>query len=532
MIPFLHSSVVGVDFHDGLLQLVEVKARGKQLELLAFNRLELPAGVIVDGRIKDEEQLKVGVTHLLQNANPRPVSGNKMVLVLPSKHVFTHIFRFPASFSLKDIRKALVFEVETVIPFSIEDMIWDCYVLNGADSNAEGGSQSVFFSGVPRSIADEYVHFLESIGIRPRLFAIHADTLTAALESDLTEENTLVLELDPYASNYLIMKGKVLRYYLSVADGSQWMGEGLKNPMDPEFQTKLSGFIMERIMQTQKIIEEQEGDTQLGPINQIFLTGEYAHVAPFFDKLTEAFPGKKVMVGDPKRQLTVDNRRFWEEYQKHGGVIPYSVFFVDALGVARQYLFKRQGSNLLPETLKKTFFFEKIQALIVVISVFMTVALLCAATYLFFLHGQLLHRQDVLAIEMKRVENTLFGTRYQEIKSQLTQFNNEINQLSQIDNALFSVPATLVAVLGDLPSGIELTGYSYDDAALSLKIAGVAKKREQLLLLQDQLKALPFVKNVLAPLSNYDEKENVSFSIELTLSFAELPTYYGTGDAS
>ncbi len=525
MIPFLRSSVVGVDFHDGLLQLVEVRAKGKQLELLAFNRLDLPEGVIVDGGIKDEDQLKIGVTHLLQTANPRPVDGGRVVLALPSKHVFTHIFKFPSSFSLKDIRKALVFEVETVIPFSIEDMIWDCYVLSSLNSKVEGGSQSIFFSGVPKVVAEEYVRFFESIGIRPRLFATHADALTAALESDLTTENSLVLELDPYASNYLIMKGKVLRYYLSVAEGSQWMESGLKNPADPEFQTKLNGFALERIMQAKKILEEQEADGQMGPINQIFLTGEYAHISPFYDKLKMAFPTKKVEVGDPKHQLTVDNRRFWEEYQKHGGSIPYSVFFVDALGVARQYLFNRQGSNLLPEALKKSFFFEKMQLLMLLGAVLMTVFSLMVASYLLILHGKLVQTRDELAIDKKRVENVLYGTRYQEIKAQLTQFNNEINQLSQIDAALFSVPDTLKEILETLPPGIRLTAYVYDDAALDLKITGVADSREELLGLEDQFKALGFVKDVFAPLSNYDEKQNVSFTIELQLSFSLLPIY-------
>lgn len=528
MIPFFRSSVVGIDFHDGLLQLVEVRAKGKQLELLAFNRLELSEGVVVDGRIKDEEQLKLAVTHLLQNANPRPVESSRLALVLPSKHVFTHIFRFPASFSLKDIRKAIIFEVETVIPFAVEDMIWDCYVLKGSDSKTQGDSQGVFFSGVPRVVAEEYVHFFESIGIRPRLFATHADALTNALETDLTTENSLVLELDPYASNYLILKGKVLHYFLSSAEGSQWMEAGLKTPGDLDFQMQLTNFIHERALQAQKIIEEQEADEQLGPINQIFLTGEYAHISPFYEDLKTFFPDKKVLVGDPKHQLTVDNRRFWEEYQKHGGQIPYSVFFVDALGVARQLLFGKSGSNLLPNELKKTFFLEKMQFLMVVGSVVMAALSLMVGSYLLILQGNLAQERNTLAIDKKRIENTLYGIRYQEIKAQLTQFNDEITQLSGIDRTLFSVPEVLNQVTAVFPFGTHLTGYVYDDATLDLKLTGVAGDRDSLVLLEDQLKQLSFVKDVVAPLSNYDEKQNVSFTIDLQLSFSELPRYGST----
>jgi hypothetical protein len=309
------------------------------------------------------------------------------------------------------------------------------------------------------------------------------------------------------------------------------MESGLKNQADPAFQKRLSEFIQERVAQARKIIEEQESNEHLGPVGQIFLTGEYAHIPPFYDQLKTSFPEKKVLVGDPKQQLTVDNRRFWEQYQKHGGQIPYSVFFVDALGVARQYLFKRPGSNLLPAELKRTFFLEKIQLMMMLGSVSMVLFSLIFASYLLVLHGRLTQERDELAIDTKRIENTLFGTRYQEIKSQLTQFNNEINQLSDIDRALFSVPEMINQVTQSLPAGIKLTGYVYDDASLRLKLTGIADDRESLLLLQDQLKALLFVKEVFAPLSNYDGKENVSFSVDLTLSFSELP-YYGSPNPS
>src|SRR3990167_5573593 len=108
--------IIGIDFHDYSAQLIELKAENGKLFLEAYSRVVIPPTVIVNGEIKKEDELKNLLILLFQRANPRPILEKEIVVVFPSSLVFSHIFTFPANLTEDEIRRALPFEAETVIP--------------------------------------------------------------------------------------------------------------------------------------------------------------------------------------------------------------------------------------------------------------------------------------------------------------------------------------------------------------------------------------------------------------------------------
>lgn len=540
---FLSKSIVAFDLHDQVVQLVELSKLGKTIELRAFNRVDLPKGVISMGKIQDAEALKTVVRSMLEKANPSPVDPKKVVFMFPSKHVFTHIFKFPNTFSLKEIRKALVYEVETVVPFSIEEMIWDCTVLEKNIGTGKELTQTVLFAGVPKAISEEYVRFFEDLGLKPVLFSIHVHAILEALNACTNIKNqALIIDLDPYSTTYLVLKNGKLKYILGSSDGSErffaelterfalgsnWMELWKKGELKPEFTSEVNGFADQKFIEAKQVLDNNSVDPDFASVDSVYLTGEYASLTGLSDRLQAVFPDKRVLVGDPKHSVKVDDQRFLAKHQKEGGSIPFSVFFLNAIGVGKNFLLGREGINLLPETLKKNVFFEKLEHLFLIITFLLTLFMLGVSTWLLVQQQGLTQSRTVYEIQKARIENTLYGTRYQEIHSALTLFNTEINELSKVDQALFSVPDTFSALMDLVPPGVSITSYSYEDATLTIKLTGIADKRETLLGLEKSFEELDFVESVLAPLSNYDEKVNVSFSIELTLSFSDLPHYDG-----
>lgn len=541
---FLSKSIVAFDLHDQVVQLVELSKLGKTIELRAFNRVDLPKGVISMGKIQDAEALKTVVRTLLEKANPSPIDPKKVVFMFPSKHVFTHIFKFPNTFSLKEIRKALVYEVETVVPFSIEEMIWDCTVLEKNIGTGKELTQTVLFAGVPKAVSEEYVRFFEDLGLKPVLFSIHVHAILEALNASTNIKNqALIIDLDPYSTTYLVLKNGMLKYILGSSDGSErffaelterfalgsnWMELWKKGELKPEFVTEVNGFADQKFIEAKQVLDNNAVDPDFATVDTVYLTGEYASLTGLSDRLQAVFPEKRVLVGDPKHSVKVDDQRFLAKHQKEGGSIPFSVFFLNAIGVGKNFLLGRQSINLLPESLKKNVFFEKLEHIFLVITFVLTFFMLGVSTWLLIQQQGLTQSRTVYEIQKARIENTLYGTRYQEIHSALTLFNTEINELSKVDQALFSVPDTFSALMELVPPGVSITSYSYGDASLTIKLTGIADKRETLLGLEKSFEELDFVESVLAPLSNYDEKVNVSFSIELTLSFSDLPHYDGT----
>lgn len=540
---FLSRSIVAFDLHDQVVQFVELSKFGKTIELKAFNRVDLPKGVISQGKIQDMDALKTIVRGMLEKANPSSIDPKKVVFMFPSKHVFTHIFKFPNTFSLKEIRKALVFEVETVVPFSVEEMVWDCAILEKGIGVGKELMQTVLFAGVPKIVSEEYVQFFESLGLKPMLFSVHVHAILEALNVGANFKNqSLVIDLDPYSTTYLVLKGAVLKYILGSSDGSErffvdlterfnvgvdWMDLWKKGELKQEFVDEVNRFADQKFAEAKQILENNASDPDFASVDAVYLTGEYASLTGLSERLHAVFPDKRVLVGDPKYSVKVDNQRFLTKHQKEGGAIPFSVFFLNAIGVAKHFLLRREGINLLPESLKRHFLLEKLERIFLVASFVLTVFMLVVSTWLLILQQGLIQSRTIFEIQKARIENTLYGTRYQEVHSALTLFNEEINALSKVDQALFSVPDAFFAIEESLPEGVRITSYVFNDETLSIELIGVADTREILLGLEKNLEELSFVESVLAPLSNYDEKMDVSFSIDLGLSFSDLPHYDG-----
>ena len=123
------------------------------------------------------------------------------------------------------------------------------------------------------------------------------------------------------------------------------------------------------------------------------------------------------------------------------------------------------------------------------------------------------------------IEQMVYGTRYEDIRSGITIFNAEIATLKMVDASLFSVNNTLEQIIEIIPPGIEVTFLQYSDADLWFEIVGVADSRETLLELKQSFEEATFISDVVAPISNFDAKEEISFTMKLNLNFSELTPY-------
>jgi Tfp pilus assembly PilM family ATPase len=543
---------IGVDMHDSLIQFVCLRRSFKKIELLVYGRQNLPDGIVQNGRIIDGEALKQNMITMFEKANPDPISVKEISFVLPSRNVFSHIFKFPAHLSLHDIKKAIYFEAENVIPFSIDDLYWDVTSLernlakkDPAEKQTKG-DQTVFFAGVQKDIAEEYVHFFEGMGIKPVLFGVHPIVLPEALSTEIDWDGQVqfFIEFDAYGTNYFIFKSGVLKYFLSSSEGSELLLSGIakslkmkevdlmdqwrSGSLKPEILDTLKDFVQKKYHQAKRIVEENESREDIGLITDVYLTGEYASLPQFLEQLKVEFLQKRVHVGDPKRGIVVEDKRFAEQHKKlGGGQVPYSVYLTNAVGVAKQKIFKSGILNLLPDSIKKNFLKEKIWIGMAVVTFVIAMFSVVLGGFMFVKHAQMAGERDRLFVQKTSVSSLLYGTRYQEVKTMLTSFNAEIGQLAKIDQSLFSLPTVLKEVEELVPDKISIYSYSFSDGLLSLNLFGMAKTRDDLLLFGEALETLPFVSKLDAPLSNYDEKEDISFSLVLTFNFSALPLYGG-----
>lgn len=530
-------SIVGIDIHDHLIQVVELKKKNKFIELVAYNQVEVPEGLIQEGEIQDASALSALIQRALDEAKPKAIKNKQVAILLPSQNIFAHIFKFPSNFKKKDLERALPFEAERIFPFSLEEVYWD-FISTHIKEGDQNREQLVLMASTPKKISDSYEALFKSIGIHPTVFGVQIEALAYALKEQIPSNGKhLLIDFGSYSNNFILIENGLFTDQLSQPIGGDnllhkleerlqksaiecledWANKTLPEDLTQEVQA----FIHGTYEQAKRFLyaEDPRGETE-----NIFLTGNQIYLPYFLEEAAQVFPDKKLKIGDPKAHLQVDNKRFQEEARQKKA--PYSIIFTNAIGVAKRGLRgSKKGINLWPHSLKKSFQEKKLNSYLSLINIGMTSILLLMSGFFFFLHQKTNYEQNRLAIEKSGVEKVLYGTRYQEIQSALQAFNSEVKILSEIDRRLFSSNLVLENIFALIPNEITITGFQINSETLSMSITGTAPNREILLALQDDLEAHPYVDRVDSPLSNFDRKSNISFGLELLLAFSQLPKY-------
>ncbi len=538
--------ILGLDIHDYSAELVEIKQKGNQIYLESYNRILLPSQVIKNGEIRKPEELKAILKNLLQTSNPFPTECKNIAVIFPPSKVLTHIFTFPANLNEGDIKKSIPYEIETVIPFSINDVYWDFLVLEKEDISKPHASQYVFFACINKRLADDYANILEEVGLSPYLFGINAESLKfAMLKAQNLNETNLIIDIGALSVNYLIVKDQIIKHYFSSNEGGKKLlsqiSKEIQMPeasiIEKKEQNKLKSmpkissiekFIYDNYKKAETIIEEKINQKVIQKIDNIILTGEFLNLPNFYEMAKNHFPNNNVIIGDPKMNLYIDQQKFTPLNADNNTAMPYSTHFTNAIGIALRGIKDGNTSdciNLMPQELKESFATKRNEFGVMILSIFMAVISLLLSTFLFFKYQDLSFKRLNLEIQKSAIEKMIYGTRYQQIREEIITFNKEIDELSAIDAELFSLPILIGKVSNLIPEGIVIKSINFNDEELSLSITGIANTRDKLLEVQGSLKDAEFVEEIIAPISNFDEKSQIPFLIQLKLDFTKLEKY-------
>ncbi|MBI4234889.1 pilus assembly protein PilM [Candidatus Peregrinibacteria bacterium] len=535
---FLGKKIIGIDFNDLTVQLVEISQSNNEFVLEAYSRLHLNPGVIVDGAILKADELRKVVAAALQGANPRAIISKEVALIFPSNKVFTHIFTFPGSLKDDEIRKALAFEAEKIIPFSIDDVYWDFTILEEKVGKKE--DKTVLFSAVIKETADAYTELLKSLDLEPVIFGANIEALKYGLIKQLDHNQShLIISIESGSTNYLIIKNGQIKYFYSSNISGRKLIKKLstefqipeneillqkeKNKLDVKLLPEIEEFINKTYRTATKILAEQSKKPHIGIINSILLTGEYINLPNFYSLAEKNFPKRIIEIGNPRKYLKIDDKNF-KTLEDEKNYIPYSTYFTTSAGIALRALMEKsnRGINLIPDAVRESTINKKYSIGIAIATVLMCAISLFFATLIVFQHQNFSFERKKLEIEKSSIDKILYGTRYQEIRDATNSFNKEVSELGEIDNTLFPISTLLEKIMANIPKSITLSELQYNNADLSLEISGIADTREDLLSITKNFKELPFVDEVLTPISNYDQKSQISFSIGLRLIFKEL----------
>lgn len=190
----------GLDISDTSIELAEL-SKLFRFSLENYGRVELPEGVIAEGRIVDEKALVEHIKMLLQNVKPHKVSTNKVFLSLPESQIFTHHFTMVTPLRGDALRALVQKEIVKILPISPLKMYWDVTA-----TPLLTGETNIVFVGIQKEVAEAYVRACNLVGLTIIGFGLEPLSIGRLLLTD-GPEVTAIVDIGSRVTNVSVLKG-------------------------------------------------------------------------------------------------------------------------------------------------------------------------------------------------------------------------------------------------------------------------------------------------------------------------------------
>lgn len=169
--------VFGLDISDFTVKFIKISRRGNALGVDFFGEIDLPAGLVVGGEIRKEDELVHILKRDLISSNGQAVAGRFVSATLPEEKGFVHVVELP-KMSLEEAGKAARWELEGVVPLPVEKLYFDYALLPSADSIDH---TDLLVTAFPKEIVDGYLRVLRNAGFIAVSLELESQAISRAL---------------------------------------------------------------------------------------------------------------------------------------------------------------------------------------------------------------------------------------------------------------------------------------------------------------------------------------------------------------
>ena len=174
---------VGLEVGTSSLKVVELRG-GTPPHLEALAMRPTPPGLVQDDQIVDVEGLAAELDLLFKDAG---ISRRFVVTAVSNRLAITRNIQLP-KMPLKELEKAVPFEAERYIPFPLDEVTMDHFVLDNPSDVADGGEVEVVIAAARLDAVTQTVAGLKKAGLEPTVIDIKPFALLRALKGSLQGE--------------------------------------------------------------------------------------------------------------------------------------------------------------------------------------------------------------------------------------------------------------------------------------------------------------------------------------------------------
>ncbi len=377
---FLKQPVLtAIDISDYSIEVFSIKEKGGRS---CFGRSLLKEGVVYNGEIKDEEELKKVLTDTLQKTKPaclkkQKESRIKGILSLPESKVFIQQFKIEEG---ENVLEKVKEEIGKNIPISIDDLYFHYHTI----FLSEKKEKRVLCIAVQKKTVKKYIDTLRSLDIDPIVFDLEGASLGRALlspekkekkekkEKDKKkdkkkeekerekEKSEMIADIGARTTVLSVFRDRSLSLSVSIPFGGAYFTEKIAKSLnisveEAEGKKKRLGLkgetrevlidALEKIVKEIKDAEKHYEREFSSEISNIVLAGGSSLMPGILEYFKEEL-GEVVEIGDPLKKV-----KEVKELKKEEGLL-----YANAIGLALRAIEKEPidaGFNLLPEEIKK-----------------------------------------------------------------------------------------------------------------------------------------------------------------------------------
>ncbi len=215
--PHLRLPVVGIDFSDRTFKYLKFKILGANVEVDYFGEVGIPEGVIVDGEIKQEDELARVLT--AWRTKERRPQGDFVVASLPEEKSFLKVLQLPRV-ERDAVGQAIRWEVEGNIPLTPEEIIYDYEIIEPIHNHLD--HFDVVMVAFPRVLVESYVRVLKRVGLQPVALELESQAIVRAVIDDLKSPNTkIIVDLGRNRTSLIVFSGSAIIFTTTLPVGGK-----------------------------------------------------------------------------------------------------------------------------------------------------------------------------------------------------------------------------------------------------------------------------------------------------------------------
>jgi type IV pilus assembly protein PilM len=318
--------LVGIDISSSAVKVLELSKAGEHYRVERYAVEPLPQNAVVEHAITEVEQVAQAVERAVKRSGTRLKHA---AVAIPAAHVITKTIKMPANLNDQDRQTQIEMEADHYIPYPLDEVNLDYYVLGPSESNPE--EADVLMAACRKEIVDDYIAVIQRPGLTPQV----VDVETFAMENAYSlisshmpgggmEKTVGVLDIGATTTTINVVHNNRSVYTRDHAFGGRQLTEEIQRRyglsyeeaglakkqggLPDNFQTDVLRPFMEAMCQEiMRALQFFYSSTPFNSVDHLLLAGGCAQIAGI-DELVAARIGVPTMVANPFTSMSLASR--------------------------------------------------------------------------------------------------------------------------------------------------------------------------------------------------------------------------------